>query len=364
MTPFLLSLALMLSDPAAFEKLPFKERMAVVAPWFRPRPGAMVTASAHDIANLPANAGPASQRLKGFIRVTPPTGQCLRIIKGIRGDELLVCKPRSLSFRLSDLDQSGRLRWQVFAGQMMASLPLTWPSPYRFAQIIELGMLGKKLGHYEPIANCRLSEDGPWRRVTVDFLDGRTLNMAFHDDDVQLGKLRLGNERMANQGNVPGNMVHERRAGQALDGEHLANDRANTGHSSSSRPGAKPGSEANGNTGGKRGGRRPEYEGKSLGAIINSHMGKGRIIRQYGWVLQHRTAREMNGSRVYLEKIHGDTNGKCRYVFSGSPLNREDGMVECSYANDFDAILVPLACTSSLPEPIAKPPQPRLDPES
>lgn len=339
MTPLVLSLSLLLQDPGSFENLPFKDRMAVIAPFFSPRPGQQVTASAHDIANLPADAGVLSQSLKGFIAITPPKGQCLRIIKGLRGDEQLICKPRSLSFRLSDLDQSGVLRWQVFAGQMMASLPVTWHSPYRFAQIIELGMLGKKLGHFEPVTNCQLKDDGPWRRVTVDFMDGRTLNIAFHRRDKQLGTLRLGDERMANNGKVPENMVHERNAGKAQDKEHLANDTANTGEKS---------------------GRREEHKGKSLGAIINSHMGKGRVIRQYGWVLQHRTAREMNGSRVYFGKIGGDNIGKCRYVFKGSPLNPADGMVECSYSNDFDAILVPLTCTSHLPEPIAKPPQPRL----
>lgn len=347
MSLVVLSFGLLLSDPGAFQNLPFKDRMAVVAPWFSPRPGELIQASAHDIANLPADAGSLSQTIKGFIAVTPPKGHCLRIIKGLRGDEQLICKPRTLAFRMSDLDQSGKLRWQVFAGKMMASLPLVWPSPYRFAQIIELGKLGKKLGHFEPVTNCKLRSEPPWRRITVDFLDGRRLYMNFHDGDPQLAELQLGDKRMANNGKVPENMVHERKAGKAQDGEHLANDSANTG---------EPGAHGSG-------GRRPEHKGKSLGAIINSHMGKGRTIRQYGWVLQHKTAREMNGSRVYMEKIHGENIGKCRYVYSGSPLNPADGMVECSYANDFDALLVPLACTSTLKEPEIGPLQPRLGPE-
>lgn len=335
----LLSLGLLHSDPAAFERLPFEQRMAVISQLFSPRPGGTVLGSAYDLANVAAGSVAQTKQIKGFIKVTPPKGQCIRIIKGIRGDERLVCRPKTLSFRLGDLDQSGALRWQVFTGNSLASLPLVWQSPYRFVQIIELGAMGKKLGHYEPITGCKVRSDGPWYRATVNFLDGRLLKMNFHRADKQLRQLRLGEERIANNGQVPDNMVHERRAGTAHDGEHFGNDPENDveGHAKKQGKGAEAPSAA--------------AQGKSLGAIINSHMGKGRIIRQYGWVLQSPTAREMNGSRVYLEKIAGQTVGKCRYVFKGSPVNPAEGMVECSYANDFDAILVPLSCTTHLPEP-------------
>lgn len=336
MFPIVLSLSLLLSDPAGFDRLPFPQQMATVAPWFDPPPGGMVMASPEAMAKLPASYKADGKKIKGFVTVTPPKGHCVRVIKGLTGSELPICRRKVLSFRLDQLDQSGVLRWQVFAGRMFSSLPLVWQSPYRFAQVIELGMLGKKLGHYEPVTNCRIRKEGPWVKATVDFLDGRRLKMDFHRDDSPLEDLDLGDERMANNGKVPDNMVHERDAAQAQDGEHFAND---------------PENDPEGRVKQKAAGKAPvasAKEGSSLGAIINSHMGKRQMVRQYGWILQHRKAREMNGSRVYFEKINGDTIGKCRYVFLGSPLNPAEGMVECSYANDFDAILVPLSCTGAL----------------
>lgn len=297
----------------SLQNLTQQQQVQKLAGFFHPSPFEALQVSDQEIAN---NLSKDLMDARGFIRVVPPKGACLRIKKKRIVKEYLICKTKLLSYDLHSLSESGKLVWRVYYGNSEFSTDVTWKSSYRFAQIIPAGGIGKEMGIYVPIKSCTASKGSDKDKIIIGMFDGKDITIEFPKKNKTLWEIRM--EREEKKRIEIARQLELRKKGIKEDPE-----------ASSAGSDKKV----------------------SLADLISSRITKIKKVSVYDWVIMNENAREMNSSNLYRLKIPGETIGKCRYLFKNSPYDKKEGVIECTHTGDYDAILINLSCSSLFANP-------------
>ena len=107
-----------------------------------------------------------AEDLSGYIFINPPKGHCFRITFDEDKPDRTICDRTSIRWKLSDIDDQGRLNWMIALDDSSSRFRYTWKSVYKFAKIspsVKDGYLREKK---YPILGCKADIDT--RKITLD----------------------------------------------------------------------------------------------------------------------------------------------------------------------------------------------------
>ncbi len=276
-----------------------EERVRRLAPFFDPPPGSEIALARHDLTNFGRKID--AERLRGSIRVKPPAGVCLTITRQSDAPDEQVCKPRELSFLMSDLDRYGRLRWQVRAGDGDFGTALTWHSPYRVIISKEIGETTESAGSkpLKFIGSCTSKIDHLGRRIVVKLISGELWSIYFPEHDTLLD----------------------------------ADD---------DTPPAPP------SPAGK--GEAPKENKGEAPAPISAPKAVSRYEDRQLWAIPRTGSFTMpsSGFQSAGAVTPGIVGGECRYTYSGTSEDPTVGRIECHQVAGFASLYLPLTCLQDI----------------
>jgi hypothetical protein len=305
---------------------------APVADFFSPRPGSEVKVADADIARLATGA--KTGQLRGFIDVSPPPGHCLAVFRGDTGGAEQVCKKTSLSFRLSDIDRAGRIRWEVKASALDPETTLTWPTPYRLAMFIarERGKVHAKADSeeywrglppsYAYIRSCNdISEPGH-RKLEVKLFTGESWRFIFPDKH-QLLPQPFENPNLFISGGFQKRGLPE--GGKKAEGP------AEAEAAPQPAPEEKKPEESTASDPAKAAGKKEEKPNN--------------WEDRKSWTIPLRDSYVMSTDNFHPDNSQTPgTRGLCRYNFSGTAEDPGTGRMECLDTPYFHMLLLPMTC--------------------
>lgn len=107
-----------------------------------------------------------AEDLSGYIFINPPKGHCFRITFDEDKPDRTICDRTSVRWRLSDIDDQGKLNWLIALDDSSSRFKYSWKSVYKFAKISpsvkDSFMQEKKY----PILGCQADIDT--RKITLD----------------------------------------------------------------------------------------------------------------------------------------------------------------------------------------------------
>lgn len=310
--------------------LPEVERVKRLTPYFSPRVGQQVALDPRELRDL--TKGPKAVKagkLRGAIRVTPPAGQCFTIQRRADEPDDRICEAKELSFTLSEIDRSGRIRWVVTTGEGDFGTEVTWSTPYRVAITTPFNRDATEPPTYQFIASCLAEKSEKGRRIKIGLFGGETWLVTLPDDEIMPPQPKA----------LPNLFIHT------------------TGGKTSVKDAAKAKeAEANSKAAHESGAPAPEPEhkpetppekpaSKSEDDGTNYDEEADRLV----WSVPARGAYEMGGSNFMP---HGSVPpggiGRCRYNYRGADDDPDTGRLECHDVDGFKHILLPLTCLKAL----------------
>jgi hypothetical protein len=303
MTPLWI-LAQFLAPSLIPPNIPNAEAVKIVAPFFAPAPGNSLTIDSYDREHKLAD--PLS--IRGFVTVTPPKDRCLIIKKNDELPDVKVCKKQQVTFSLRELDVGGRINWTVFTGMNDSGTSLTWPTPYRLAQVVPAGEFKNMLGEYVPVLSCKSWVAEDQRLIELTLASGPKWRIHFPDVDTLAPQPEESPNLFVRLGKA--------KAAEAARAEGSHDSPPAEGHASATPP-------------------------------PNSFFAKNKKEEEqvYPWNVNARGAFEMNSARLMTSDAPLGLSGKCRYKYSDAPQDETSGIIECFNLDSFDAVLTHLPCS-------------------
>ena len=146
-------------DPTMSEETRYK----IMSPYFSPSFSSKLQIDRTTHKNKEALK---AEELEGFIYVNPPLGHCFRISSDPSRRDRYICDRTAIKYRLSDLDDQGRLNWMISVDDSSARFRYSWDSWYKFAKILPSVKDSYIKEKKYPILNCSLNIDE--RKITLD----------------------------------------------------------------------------------------------------------------------------------------------------------------------------------------------------
>lgn len=265
------------------------DRVRKLRPFFDPPLGAPLKLDPfemHQVAKDPIKA-------RGFVTVKPPKGQCWIIKRHAELPDAHVCKASTLNFEAGAIDDAGRVSWEVITGQGDFGTAVSWPTPYRLAQLIPNDTFTKQLGEFVPVTSC--VADRTERSIRVELLNGEKWALFFPARDT------LAYPQPEEAPN--------------LDVQKVADG--------------------------------TPFKNKEKELKLPSPAG----VEKYPWIMPARGSFAMSASGVKMADSPDGLNGLCRYRLVGAPRDPKGGAIECLNTEKYDAIYLPLTCSSQLLAP-------------
>ncbi len=257
------------------------------------------------------------QTLRGFIEVTPPPGECLTIERNIETPDTRVCKKTTLTFRLSELDRSGRISWRVKTKADVTGTVLEWQTPYRVASGTpylddDIKNDPKKASLVPPsyflILSCQAYPEFKDRRVVLKIVDGTTWIIRLPEKDVPLALAQPVEEKK-----------QEEKKDEKKEEAH-AEEKKDADHNKEKSP-----------------------EKKAAPAVPSIWQDREM------WSIPRKHAFEMNAAYFQpLDSPAASLKGTCRYSYQGSKDDPHTGRLECHNGLMFQDILIPVTCLNEL----------------
>ena len=323
-----------------------EKRLEKLRPHFHPQVGEVITVDPFERANL-RNKDPLD--LRGYIDVTPP-GQCFVIRKKSELPDMTVCKPTRLSYSLNEMTLAGTIEWTLFVDDRDTGTALTWPTPYRLAQIMPTG-LTLQFGHYAIIETCAVSEVAGERKITLTLMDGVKINIHFPETDT------LIDPQPDPEPNLYFNT--KRKKGLSIDQSKVAaSKKASAGEKEEkAKKKKKKDAQVEEDSEGDEGEAEldekgnPKSKDSSSGDMRNSALWTRKEEKKQNskWVINPRDTFEMGSAMISSDAGPGGLQGKCRYRLSGAPEDPQSGFIECIPIDRYSHFLAHLSCVGALP---------------
>jgi hypothetical protein len=299
-------------------QIPTRKRIDILTPFFQPQPGQTIEVEASELRDFgKGKTNPLN--LRGFIKVSPPKGACFTVTRNLDESDDKVCKPKVLSFTLSDLQKNGDIAWTIKTGPEDFGTELVWKTPYRMAILVPDIKPHKNTIIYKLIASCKAERKGPLgRKITLDFFDGDTWIIDFPEND----------ELLPQPESIPNLYMA------------IANSKAGV-------PNKKKGDAAGTET------STSTASGTATGTQVVTTKGEGEALDQMDdravWGIPARNSYRMDGYRFMP---FGTTTkwfkGICRYTYRGAEDDPDTGRMECHDVDGFDEVNMPLFCLKDL----------------
>jgi hypothetical protein len=322
--------------------VPLGKRHEALRPLFDPPPGELVKLDPKEVRDF----GPGSRtkvspsKLRGYIRVRPPKGQCLTLRKSPEDEDLTVCKAKDLVFTLGEIDRAGRLSWTVITGEGDFGTELSWRTPYRLAIVERMDTLPEDPPTYLFIDRCEVDSKTPLgRRVKISFFSGEEWTLRLPPEDDLLPQPdpvpNLYIARGKPKGGIPADG-----AGKPAEGdkpkaeEHGTKEVHGDGHS----------------------GEKNKPKGESISEPAKAMQREEEQFEdRKSWSLPMRDSYKVDGS-MFSDGIalkHG-AQGVCRYRYDGPDDDPDVGRMECHDVGGYRMIFAPLTCIGKLRKGSAK----------
>ena len=328
--------------------VPLSKRHETLKPLFDPPPGELVKLDPKEVRDF----GPASptkvspSKLRGHIRVRPPKGQCLTVRKSPEDDDMVVCKPKDLTFTLGEIDRAGRLTWTVITGEGDFGTELFWQTPYRLAIVERMDTPPEDPPSYLFIDRCQVDDKTVLsRRVKIQFFSGEEWTLRLPPEDDLLPQPDPVPNLYIARGRPTGGIPSDG-AGKSAEGE---------------KPKTKEPEKKEAH-GGEHGDAKAEGHGDGHGA--EKDKGKGESISETAtalkkeeeqfedrksWSLPMRDSYKVDGS-MFSDgvSVRQGSQGVCRYRYDGPDDDPTVGRMECHDVSAYRMVFAPLTCIRQL----------------
>ena len=300
-----------------------KERLEILSAYFKPSFHKELKLHKEEEAHIKFKDNPYDAR--GFITVSPPKGHCFIVQRHEDIADDYICKPKTLSFKLSDLDYGGKITWKVSTGEGDFGTVISWQTPYRLGQYVTIDTLRKNRdNHLTIITKCEAFTE-PFRSVKLTTMRGKEWVFRFPKVDTLLP--------------------------QPEEGPNLYYSKGRTGAGVSRDPLAKKEKKE------QQGPEDPAEEyltadgEKADEASFTNIFRKMKKTKIYYWNLSERKTYHMSADHFVASGSPKGGPGLCRYRFVGAPHDKKNGLIECLFTKEHDAILAPITCAQHLENP-------------
>ena len=270
------------------EGQPLEHDITLLKPYFKPTIGDFIY-----LRNVRTDQSKKMEQLEGSILVSPPKNHCITIEKSLDEPDVIVCEPKEVAFKLTNIDPEGRVRWIIKTGKV--STPVTWPTRYRIGKVVDLKMKWPGRAKRIAVLDCKVVRNSTsGRRVYVKVSGQDWWTISFPSQD-----------RLTNQPPPRKNLIVEKIKQKQVVDKNI--------ESESSPPIIK----------------RPKKKSK------------------FRWDIHPRDSFEMNGSNFITTSSNPkNSKGVCRYKYSHRK-DKNTGAIECHNVDAFKWVFLPLTC---LPE--------------
>lgn len=285
-----------------------EQKLEYLSKFIDPPPRAVVTIDPDEERSQEFKDSP--EKLRGYIKISPPRGHCFNIIRGNRQEDQMICKPSYLSFSLQDLDSSSRINWLIEVSDMDMKIPIYWQTPYQVGKVVDYNMEWPGPSKVVLIKSCTAyrSKALGGRRISLGLFHDEKWTITFPEKDLLVpqpvrGKPNLYvQEAVMRTGFIKVETEEEKKA-------RITREKAE-----------------------KEAGISSQDSGTNNPNFIKSK-----------WWLHPRDAFQMSGSNVRVADSHlPSSKGHCRYKYRYK--DREMGAVECFNTPNFNWLLLPLSC--------------------
>jgi hypothetical protein len=349
--------------PRDFLQMHEGDRVSALSAYFDPKPGEKAVLESPEKQEIIAGQKISPDRLRGYIRVNPPKGRCLKVeIQSpdsdpqSRHDVTKLCKPGDVVFRLGDMDEFGEINAVATTGPDDQGTRLSWATPYRVAFVIPNGI--KLPAESTPlyVRGCTATKSADMgRRVFVDLFTGERWFIRFPPTDMPVDP---GPQINLDTGDVPivkggfgyraakrRSKVREAREAAKLEADIKAGkvkppvkdnpekaDKADDGHGGGQKKPAK-----------KAKATPPPTPEPSKGPFT---------AMDFSWkISRYNTFVMPSGNFMPDGALPPGMIGECRYSYETSSAEfPEGGLIECHGADRFAYVYLPLTCISGQPD--------------
>lgn len=336
---WLVSATLVFGSPLYNSEDDLKTKVKALSHHLSPAPGQEIRVDPREKKDP---AGRDLMPLRGYIMVRPPSGTCFIVQRGLHTPDVNVCKPTSLSFELSDLDDAGRINWRITTQKNEAPVLVTWPTPHRLGTMIPAGEWSGQDYQLIVLDECRIEKRAPRPRIEVRLMNGDGFVINFPPED----KLLPQPAEMPNLV-VPRDPDADAALAQKLGTKPAAGDNkqpAEKGHDDHGK--AKPEANAHADGHGKEGAKAEPLPKKKKKNPATTFDDTTDPIQK--WILKPRDTYVMPSSAILKEGSPAGIRGECRYRLKDAPGDPESGVIECFITETWDYLRITLPCTKGM----------------
>jgi hypothetical protein len=286
---------------------PLGERVEILKKYLTPAPGEVVEIDAAQVRDKGAVAGDPG-KLYGEIRVSPPKGACFTVTVDPDRRDIEVCKPRTLKFRLEELDrETASVTWVIKTGPGDFGTPVRWTTPYTIAKVLpteaDFYRMNSRPVFFKSCVAQSARENGRSRQVVLTKFDNTKWYLRFPERD----------EPIKIEQPPPAPIAEPAKKDAAAE--------------------AKPADEKTGDE------KKPDD--KKSGEKIPEE--KKPEIEQ--WSMNSGRGFEMNvGNLITDGSMPPGKQGTCRYVYDAKPGDFSVGRVECHHTDQYLYVHMYLKC--------------------
>jgi hypothetical protein len=282
---------------SVFGDLSEDERIRRLSAHIQPPPAQMTSLDEGEL-NDPRLTDP--WKLKGYIKVSPPAGQCWQIQRSDQRKADLICKEQKLSWLSSELHEDGSVRWWIKTKADDPGFFYIWPTPHRTAQTIPVGERLMELHQPVLLLEC-VYERKEQRKITLKMLGGKQWFIHLPETDL---------------------LIKE-------------------------SPQAKPNLYIQGSDTGWKDGKKVDVPSEKSLAAVRARAGaaKKEAVQSY-WTLSEEHAFAMPASNFYTSDHPQGQHGTCRYR-KRRGLEVDDAYMECHNTSDYDVVFLALPCLAT-----------------
>lgn len=353
--------------PRDFLEMNEGDRVAALSPYFNPPPGEKAVLDSPETQAIIAGEKISPERLRGFLKVNPPKGRCIKVAiqspdsdPQSRQPHSKICKPGEVAFRLGDMDEFGEITAIATTGPDDQGTRLTWTTPYRVAFVIPNGIKLPAESTPVHIRSCTATKSAEMgRRVFVELFSGERWFIRFpatdmpadHGPDINLdtgdvpivkggfgyreikrrSKVRAAREAARLEADIKAGKVKPP-AKQAAGNKDKA-DKADDGHG-----------------GGEK--KKPEKKAKATPTPTPEPSKEPFTAADFSWKISRFNAFRMSSGNFMPDgAVPPGMIGECRYTYETSSAEfPEGGLIECHGADRYAYLYLPLTCISGRPD--------------
>jgi hypothetical protein len=300
---------------------PLAKRLEILSSHISPKPGSNIEID-KSLLNGEAITTKNPGKLFGWIKVSPPKGQCFIVTTNPERADQMVCKPTNLKWLLEEIDkEKGTVSWIVKTSEEDFGTPISWQTPYVVAKVLPPSAEFHK-ENSTPIffKSCIASlgrTDGSPRKITLTTFNNKPWIVKFPEEDAVIAPPKKDETpppetKKENSGHGGG---HEEKQEESGHGGGHEEKKADDGHGGGHGEAPPP----------------PKTEEKKE--------------EPEAWTINTGRGFEMNvGNFITAGSMPPGKQGTCRYVYDYPPGNFSRGRIECHHTDQYLYVYMIVPC--------------------